>query len=65
MVITHYAEQSAAQKFIQRLEMLGVRVFKHYIIPDYPSNIALIVSDDGFGRNDYIETSRSLVVVTA
>ncbi len=65
VVITHYAEQSAAQKFIQRLEMLGVRVFKHYIIPDYPSNIALIVSDDGFGRNDYIETSRSLVVVTA
>ena len=65
VVITHYAEQSAAQKFIQRLEMLGVRVFKHYIIPDYPSNVALIVSDEGFGRNDYIETSRSLVVVTA
>ena len=45
--------------------MLGVRFFKHYIIPDYPSNVAMIVSDEGFGRNDYIETSRSLVVVTA
>ena len=65
VVITHYAEQSAAQKFIQRLEILGIRVFRHYIIPDYPSNVSLIVSDQGFGRNDYIETSRGLVVVTA
>lgn len=65
VVITHYRDQSAAAKFQQRLEALGVRVYRHYIIPDYPSDIGLIVSDDGFGRNDYIETSHSLVVVTA
>ena len=65
VVITHYREQSAADKFIKRLEILGVPVYRHYIIPDYPSNVPLIVSDDGFGKNDYIETSRKLVVVTA
>ncbi len=65
VVITHFRGQNAAEKFSARLEMLGVRVFRHYIIPDYPSNVPLIVSDEGFGRNDYIETSRSLVVVTA
>lgn len=65
VVITHHRGQSAAEKFQQRLEALGIRVYRHYIIPDYPSNISLIVSDDGFGRNDYIETTHSLVVVTA
>ena len=65
VVITHYRGQSAAEKFQQRLESLGIRVYRHYIIPDYPSNIGLIVSDDGFGRNDYIETTHSLIVVTA
>ena len=65
VVITHYREQNAAEKFIKRLEMLGIRVFRHYIIPDYPSNIPLIVSEEGFGRNEYIETTRGLVVVTA
>ena len=65
VVITHYREQAIADKFIHRLQALGIRVYKHYIIPDYPSNIPLIVSDEGFGRNDYIETERSLVVVTA
>ena len=65
VVITHYREQSAADKFIQRLQMLGVRVYRHYIIPEYPSNVPLIVSDEGFGRNEYIETTRGLVVVTA
>ena len=65
VVITHFRAQRAAEKFQQRLEQLGVRVYRHYIIPDYPSDIPLIVSDDGFGRNDFIETSRSLVVVTA
>ena len=65
VVITHFRGQSTAEKFIQRLEILGVRVFRHYIIPDYPSNVPLIVSEDGFGRNEYIETSRSLIVVTA
>ncbi len=65
VVITHYRSQPAAEQFQKRLELLGVRVYRHYIIPDYPANIPLIVSADGFGKNDYIETSRSLVVVTA
>lgn len=65
VVITHYRGQAIADQFIKRLEMLGIRVYKHYIIPDYPSNIPLIVSDEGFGRNEYIETQRSLVVITA
>ena len=65
VVITHYRGQTAAEKFQHRLEALGIRVYRHYIIPDYPSDIARIVSDDGFGRNDYIETTRSLIVVTA
>jgi uncharacterized protein (UPF0371 family) len=65
VVITHYRGQAVADQFKKRLEMLGIRVYKHYIIPDYPSNVPLIVSEEGFGRNDYIETERSLVVVTA
>ena len=65
VVLTHYRGQAIADKFQHRLEALGVKVYRHYIIPDYPSNIPLIVSDEGFGRNDYIETTRSLVVVTA
>ncbi len=65
VVITHYRGQAIADKFMTRLEALGIRTYKHYIIPDYPSNIPLIVSEEGFGRNEYIETSRSLVVVTA
>lgn len=65
VVITHYRSQTTADLFQKRLENLGIRVYRHYPIPDYPSNIALIVSDDGYGKNDYIETSRSLVVVTA
>ena len=65
VVLTHFSGQSAAEKFQRRLEHLGIRVFRHYIIPDYPEDIQLIVSDDGFGKNEYIETTRSLVVVTA
>ena len=65
VVITHYKAQPAADKFIHRLENLGVRVFRHYPIPGYPSNAKLIVSEEGYGKNDYIETKRSLVVVTA
>lgn len=65
VVITHYHSQKAADKFIQRLENLGVKVFRHYIIPDYPANVPLIVSEEGFGRNEYIETERRLIVVTA
>ena len=63
--ITHYHAQPAADAFQKRLETLGVKVYRHYIIPDYPSNVPLIVSDDGFGKNEYIETTRPLVVVTA
>ena len=65
VVITHYRGQAIADAFRKRLEALGVRTYVHYIIPDYPANVGLIVSDEGFGKNDYIETERSLVVVTA
>ena len=65
VVITHYHNQPAAVAFKKRLTALGVQVYLHYVIPDYPANLPLIVSDDGFGKNDYIVTSRSLVVVTA
>ncbi len=65
VVITQYQGQAAADAFQKRLQSLGVKVYRHYIIPDYPSNIPLIVSEDGYGKNDYIETERSLVIVTA
>ncbi len=65
VVITHYRGQAIADKFMARLAALGIKTYRHYIIPDYPSNIPLIVSDEGFGRNEYIETERGLVVVTA
>ena len=63
--ITRFNGQPAACAFENRLKSLGIKVYKHYSIPDYPANIPLIVSDEGFGKNDYIETSRSLVVITA
>jgi len=65
VVITHYRGQPIADKFMTRLAALGIRTYRHYIIPDYPSNVPLIVSEEGFGRNEFIETERSLVVVTA
>ena len=65
VVITKYAGQAAADKFRNRLEELGVRTYLHYPIEGYPANIPLIISDQGYGRNDYIETSRNLVVITA
>ncbi len=65
VVITHYASQPLADNFKKRLESLGVRVYRHYPIPGYPSNTQLIVSDEGYGKNDYIETTRPLVVITA
>ena len=65
VVVTQYSGQSAADAFLKRLEALGVPAFRHYPIPGYPHNVELIVSDEGYGRNDYIETSRPLVVVTA
>jgi uncharacterized protein (UPF0371 family) len=65
VVITHYNSQHTADLFQKRLLNLGIKAYRHYCIPDYPSNIPLIVSDDGYGKNDYIETSRSLVIITA
>ena len=65
VVITHYSDQPAILQFKTKLEKMGIRVYRHYTIDGYPSNIPLIVSDDGFGKNDYIETERPLVVVTA
>ncbi len=65
VVITQYNGQSGADLFKSHLEKLGIKVYTHYIIEGYPSNIPLIVSDDGYGKNDYIETSRPLVVITA
>ena len=65
VVLTRFAEQPSALAFQKRLESLGVKVFRHYSIPGYPNNIPFIVSEEGYGRNEYVETSRSLVVVTA
>lgn len=65
VVLTQYRGQSVADAFMQRLEGLGVRVYKHYPIEGYPSNVELIVSPNGYGRDEYIETSRPLIVVTA
>lgn len=65
VVMTRYQSQPAADKFCKRLESLGIKVYHHYSIDGYPSDIEKIVSDDGFGRNEYIETTRSLVVITA
>lgn len=65
VVITHYTGQRSADTYRKRLETLGIRCYYHYLIDGYPTNVELIDSDEGFGRNDYVETSRSLVVVTA
>ena len=65
VVLTRFNGQSMAKAFQARLEGMGVKVYHHYAIEGYPANISHIVSDDGFGKNDYIETTRQLVVVTA
>lgn len=65
VVITHYNGQRSADAYRQRLERMGIRTYYHYTIDGYPANVDLIDSDEGFGRNDYIETSRELVIVTA
>lgn len=65
VVITQYMGQSAADIFKEKLERIGIRVYHHYRIEGYPNNIPLIVSEDGFGKNDYIETSRPLIIITA
>lgn len=65
VVLTRYNGQTLAKAFQERLEGMGIRVYHHYSIEGYPANTAHVVSEDGFGKNDYIETSRELVVVTA
>ena len=65
VVLTQFSDQPSVISYEKKLKALGLKVYRHYIIPGYPSNIPMIVSDEGFGRNDYIETTRPLVVVTA
>ncbi len=65
VVVTRYADQPAAKAFVNRLESLGAHVYFHYSIPDYPTNIPLIMSEDGYGKNDFVPTERRIVVVTA
>ena len=65
VVIAQCNGQTVVDNFKQRLESLHIKVYLHYPIAGYPGNIPLIVSDDGYGKNEYIETSRPLVVVTA
>ncbi len=65
VVITHYNGQHSADDFRKRLERLGIRSYVHYLIDGYPHNVSLIASEDGFGKNDYVETERPLVIVTA
>ena len=65
VVVTHYNGQSSADAFREKLARLGITTYVHYTIEGYPTNVGLIDSDEGFGRNDYVETSRPLVIVTA
>ena len=65
VVLTQYEGQRQADAFQKRLESLGVKIYHHYKISGYPSNLQLIMSDEGYGRNDYIQTKRKLVVITA
>lgn len=65
VVVTHYNGQSSADAYRQRLERMGINVYYHHTIEGYPHNVALIDSEEGFGRNDYVRTTRPLVVVTA
>ena len=65
VVLTQYQSQPAAHAFRKRLSSIGIDVYRHYPIEGYPSNIPLIVSDEGFGKNEYIHTTRELVVITA
>ncbi len=65
VVLTRYDGQAAANAFLKQLETLGIKCYKHYSIAGYPSDVKHIVSDEGLGKNEYIETTRSLVVVTA
>ncbi|MGI5888848.1 MAG: DUF1846 domain-containing protein [Oscillospiraceae bacterium] len=65
VVLTQFCHQPAAIAYEEKLKALGLKVYRHYVIPGYPADISRIVSDEGLGQNQYIETSRPLVVVTA
>ena len=65
VVLTPYNGQNSADLYRQKLERLGIQAYYHYTIEGYPTNVSLIDSDEGFGRNDYVETTRPLVIVTA
>ena len=65
VVITHYTGQRAADNYRMRLERVGIKTYIHYLIEGYPHNVELIASDEGFGKNEFVETVRPLVVVTA
>ena len=65
VVITHYNGQSSAEAYRKRLEKMGITVYYHHTIEGYPNNVALIDSDEGFGKNDYVETTKPLIIVTA
>ncbi len=65
VVITQYSGQASAKQFRNKLEHMGIKVYRHYTIEGYPGNVSRIVSDEGYGKNDYIETSRPLVIITA
>ncbi|MDR0790974.1 MAG: DUF1846 domain-containing protein [Methanomassiliicoccaceae archaeon] len=64
VVLTRYNSQHATERFRDRLTKLGMNVYKHYVIAGYPSDISHIVSSEGFGKNEYVRTERSLIVVT-
>ena len=65
VVITQYVSLPPVDSFQTQLEKMGIRVYRHYAIAGYPTNVDLIVSEEGYGKNDYVETTRPLVVVTA
>ena len=65
VVLTRYASQPSADSFMKRLELMGIKVYRHYPIDGYPSDPEKIVSDEGYGKNEYVVTTRPLVVVTA
>ncbi|MCI9179429.1 MAG: DUF1846 domain-containing protein [Lachnospiraceae bacterium] len=65
VVITQYSGQASADQFRMKLEHMGIKVYRHYMIDGYPSNVSRIVSDEGYGKNEYINTTRPLVIITA
>ncbi|MEG0091959.1 MAG: DUF1846 family protein, partial [Oscillospiraceae bacterium] len=65
IVLTKYNCQKAADNFITKLHNLGIKSYKHYVIPNYPSDVNTIVSDEGYGKNEFVTTTKPLVVVTA